>query len=217
MADAPDASPPDLLGKLAVKHKMVTEQHVRTCLAAQRKGENKPLGQLLVEHDFLTIGQLNYLIKTQAERLALEDERARHSPEEALFGKLAVHQGLISEDQLAEAVSEKANLERLKIRFRLGEILVKKGHLTAHQVQVLLEIQNKRILLCRRCNCRFNIAGMKADSTFNCKFCGQPLEPLGPDDDSVVVKESLRRPATEVSDLDDEALDAVDPDEIQLD
>lgn len=195
-----DPPPPDLLiGELAIAHHMVTAAQVRACLARQRSlpdGQRPPLGQLLVEGDFLTLGQLNYLVQTQQSQLARQEELVQHHPEEALFGKLAVHRGLVSAEQLSSAIREKANLDRLKIHFRLGEVLVKKGLLTAHQVQEVLEIQRKKILCCRDCNSRFNIAQFAPDQTFHCPLCGAALVPPAPDDQSLAVKESLRRPST---------------------
>lgn len=196
-----------LFGRLAVQNRMVTQEHIQKCLRLQETSPGKPLGQILVEQDFLTIGQLDWLIKTQSGTLRLEEQKAERSPEEALFGKLAVSQNFITGEQLNECVREKENLGRLRIHFRLGEILIKKGYLTAAQVQQLLEVQKKRILVCEDCHCRFNIASFDAEQTFTCKFCGRPLVPPR-DADSVVVKETLRmprvvpgsRPATDMED-----------------
>jgi len=199
-ADGEEELPPDLLlGELAVAHRMVKPDHVRRCLALQRAqppGARTALGQLLVEQDFLTLGQLNFLVRTQAATLAKQDVLVVEHPEDALFGKLAVHRGLVSPAQLAEAIREKADLARLKIHFRLGEILVKKGHLAAAQVQEILEIQRKRILECRACHARYNIAQFAPDAAFHCRLCGAVLEPVAEGDTSLAVKESLRRPST---------------------
>lgn len=183
--------PLGLLGQLAIEHHMVTEEQVRRCLALQRDEPDKPLGKILLEQDYLTTGQLNHLIETQAETLRGQDELVREAPEEALFGRLAIHRGLIDEAQLAAAVREKANLSRLKINFRLGEILVKKGALTPAQVQQLLEAQQKKILICRACNCRFNIHQFSDDQTFHCRFCEARLDLPDDDDDSVAVRQSM--------------------------
>jgi hypothetical protein len=184
---------PDLIGQLAVKLHMVTEEHIQRCLAMQKQAD-KPLGQLLVELDLLTLGQLNYLIDLQQNQLREQVSLVEQSPEEALFGRLAVHRGLIDDEQLSQAVREKANLDRLKIHFRLGEILIKKGVLTPTQVQELLEVQRKKILVCRSCNCRFNIASFDTQQALACCYCGGALDLPAPGDTSVAVRESLRIP-----------------------
>ncbi len=184
-----------LFGRLAVNNHMVTQDHINRCLQIQNEQDEQkvPLGQLLVEHNYLTIGQLHWLIENQTTLLNKPGPEAPRSPEEALFGKLAVSQNFISWDQLALCIREKSNLARLKINFRLGEIMIKKGFMTADQVKVILEAQKKRILVCEDCHCRFNIASFDSGQHLRCKFCGKPLA-VPRDSDSVVVKETLRMP-----------------------
>ena len=65
--------------------------------------------------------------------------------------------------------------------------------MTAEQVKVILQVQQKRILVCEDCHCRFNIASFESDHNLTCKFCGKTL--IVPRDcDSVMVKETLRMP-----------------------
>ncbi|MBI4614529.1 MAG: hypothetical protein HY720_13035 [Planctomycetes bacterium] len=184
-----------LFGQIAVSTRLVTEEHIKHCLELQAKeSPPKPLGQILVEQDYLTIGQLDHLIKTQAERLLQIDRKSKTDPREALFGRLAVQSNFISQEQLNESLREQANIARLKIYFRLGEILIKKRYMTPDQVRRTLEGQQKKILQCPRCGSRYNISSFEEGSQLACKKCAGRLV-LPPKDESVVVKETLRMDA----------------------
>ncbi len=195
-----------LLGQMAIASRMVTEAHVKRCLEIQKtEGTDKPLGQILIEQDFLTIGQLDHLIKTQAERFLNIDRRSQTDPRESLFGRLAYQNGYISKEQLNECLREQANIARLKIFFRLGEILIKKKFMNPEQVKKVLELQQKKILHCPRCGSRYNISSFEDGAKLQCQKCETRLV-LPPEDDSVVVKETLRMDAGQFRALKDEFL-----------
>lgn len=184
-----------LLGRMAVSSRMITEAQLKQCLDVQQKDSPpRPLGHLLVELDFLTIGQLDHLIQSQAARFHDIEERSKIDPREALFGRLAIELGHVSTEQLHECLREQANIARLKIFFRLGEILIKKGYVTPEVVKEILKRQRKEILKCPRCGARYNIATLDEKARLTCKKCGSPLT-LPAEDPSVVVKETLRMDA----------------------
>ena len=60
------------------------------------------------------------------------------TPEDLLFGRLALHYKLVTREALLEATSYQAGEASSR---RLGEILVEKGHLTDYQLQQLLTVQ----------------------------------------------------------------------------
>jgi twitching motility protein PilT len=60
------------------------------------------------------------------------------SPDDLIFGRLALHYKLVTREQLVEATTYQAT--EMSSR-KLGEILVEKGYLTPYQVQQLLTVQ----------------------------------------------------------------------------
>ncbi len=61
-------------------------------------------------------------------------------PTDALFGRLGVHLGWITLEQLNEATSEQGRLQNTR---QLGQVLIDKGYLTPDQVQLLLQRQRQ--------------------------------------------------------------------------
>ncbi len=61
------------------------------------------------------------------------------------FGQVAIELGFIAADKVVQAVQvQRALFEQQNVKKRLGEILLEKGWLTAHQVQKVYEEQGKR-------------------------------------------------------------------------
>ena len=177
---------------MAVQSRLVDPVHVRQCLEIQeRESPDRPLGQILVEQDFLTIGQLDHLIRSQSEKFQKIEERSQIDPREALFGRLAIAVGVIDRDQLNATLREQANIAQMRIFFRLGEILIKKGLATGAQVKELLAMQRKSIVECPNCRSRFNFANLEAEEGLVCKNCSGRLSLTPEGDPSVVVQETV--------------------------
>ena len=54
------------------------------------------------------------------------------------FGRLALQRGFITQEQLVEAVVIQKASAKAGFRKRLGDILIKKGYLSSHQVRQIL-------------------------------------------------------------------------------
>ncbi len=120
-------------------------------------------------------------------------------PEGAEFGKLAVALGLLAQEDLEKALRLQADMERVGVSKRLGEILLEKKILSRESVLLVLRAQGKRILTCHSCKKSFNVHHYRADETYTCKHCTSklsvPLRPVEPAvNDSVVMSTTeLRR------------------------
>lgn len=169
-----------LLGRLAVQHSFCSAEQVAECIDAQGFFDSPPpLGQMLIEKGYLDQSRLQELLALQEEWLSSQTtRRMRRSPAETLFGRLAVRFGLVTADQLNACIREQASDEEAgrPVR-RLGEILVEKKYLTSIQVQLILEKQDKTLVLCEGCGRRYNVFGVPRGRKVKCPKCGSPIEP----------------------------------------
>lgn len=176
--------PDDILfGKIAIKKGFVSQAQIDECVALQRGVEKPPsIGKLLVEKGYLTLEQLHEVLELQKQSLESEHSITKTKRKDVLFGRLAVREGLITEDELNDCVRIQASLESSGQYKRLGEIMVEQELLTPHQVQEILQLQRKCILECTTCGTFFNIAGYVSGSQFKCTKCGSTLTiPARPD------------------------------------
>jgi len=143
----PDESDLDsalLFGKIAVLMKYVTQEQVSECVREQ--GEDKSprkLGELLIEKKYMTSQQRDLALEVQQANLS---RPSSHDPDKTLadviLGRLAVSEGLLSEEKLNEALREQANMAENGRHILLGELLVKKGFLSISQILSLLSRQD---------------------------------------------------------------------------
>lgn len=165
-----------LLGKIAIERGLLTKEALDRAVAMQESQvPAPPLGSVLVEKGFLKQADLDVLLRVQRERLQAKAEYSDARLENILFGKLVVHLGLVTEEQVNECLRIQAKVED-EVEVRLGEVLVKKGYMSREAVRKLLSIQNKKILHCRKCSDQVNVVGYKAGHTYPCPHCGGALE-----------------------------------------
>lgn len=89
----------------------------------------------------------------------------------AEFGKLAVALGFLTKPDLEKCIALQADMSRVGVRKRLGEILLEKKILSREQVLLVLRAQGKRILTCSACKKSYNVHHFKGDETYACKHC----------------------------------------------
>ncbi|HEX7900158.1 MAG TPA: serine/threonine-protein kinase [Planctomycetota bacterium] len=115
----------------------------------------------------------------------------------AEFGKLAVALGFLTRPDLEKCIALQADMGRVGVSKRLGEILLEKKILSREQVLLILRAQGKRILTCSTCRKSYNVHHYKHDETYACKHCKTLLAlPLKPVD--TVVTDSIRIATTGV-------------------
>jgi len=122
--------------------------------------------------------------------------------ESAEFGKLAVALGFLTREDLEKALRLQADMERVGVPKRLGEILLEKKILSREHVLLVLRAQGKRILTCRSCRKSYNVHHYRPTETYSCKHCTSRLElPLKPveasvSDSVILTTTELRRKTT---------------------
>lgn len=165
-----------LLGKIAIELGLLRKDALDKAIAIQEeKVPSPPLGEVLVENGFLKRTDLDVVLAAQRVRLQKKAEYSDARLENILFGRLVVHLGLVTEEQVNECLRIQAKVED-EVEVRLGEILVKKGYMSREAVRKLLSIQNKKILYCRKCFDQVNVVGYQSDQSYQCPHCGGPLE-----------------------------------------
>lgn len=162
-----------LLGKIAVELRFCTEEQIRRCLEIQaRSGDPIPLGHQLVQEGCLTQDQHSKVLQIQRARMLQIEAAAGAAKEGALFGRLAVREGMLTQDQLNECLRLKG---RAGERRTLGEIMVAEGILSREQVKDLLARQSKKIMSCASCKVSFTVHTISPDKPIFCPRCKAPL------------------------------------------
>ncbi len=181
-----------LFGKLAVSTRFITEDQLEECLQEQKRleaaGESPPrLGELLEQKGYLTKQQIRSILETMA------------SMQRRLFGEIAIGYHFISLEQLQTGLDVQRFLKspmdsvplfgQALIAYRdfvklardggpvpkIGEILLAMGYLKEHQVQVIIEEQNKKIVQCKQCGAGLNIGKYGEGQKLRCGQCSSVL------------------------------------------
>ncbi len=185
-----------LLGRLALSHRMVTQDQLDHALRLQETGATQlPLGEILLDQKFITSDQLQQLLQAQVRRLEAKDDESDRKKREVLFGKMVLKKGLATLDQVNECLRLQDQLAAKGTSKSLGEVLVDRGFLTNAQVRQILADQNRAIMTCKKCGARYNVPSVPptpTDGGFTCLKCGTMLAVPGRDG-SIQVDATLRR------------------------
>jgi hypothetical protein len=119
------------LGELLIEAGRLTEKDLQEALELQRR-TNRRLGEILTEKGFLNEKELKAL-------LLFQKTQERDIPEKIKLGELLVSLGIITREQLNEAL----NIQTLHPEKRIGEILVDLGYATEKDIQKCLTLQQK--------------------------------------------------------------------------
>jgi len=95
--------------------------------------------------------------------------------EDGDFGKLAVALSFLTREDLEKALRLQADLGKLGVHKRLGEILLERKVLTRDQVLLVLRAQGKHILTCQACKKSYNVHHYRPYETYTCKHCSANL------------------------------------------
>ncbi|HLY09349.1 MAG TPA: serine/threonine-protein kinase [Planctomycetota bacterium] len=91
------------------------------------------------------------------------------------FGKLAVTLGFLTPEDLERVLKLQADLHKIGVQRRLGELCLEKKMLSRDQVLLVLRAQGKRILTCHTCKKSYNVHHYKPTETYTCKHCAAEL------------------------------------------
>jgi DNA-directed RNA polymerase subunit RPC12/RpoP len=164
-----------LIGEIAVKLNLITPAQLQECLNLQEKTKpRKPLGLIMIEQNYITKEKLDELLKIQQETIQKKSEEYQRSLQDNLFGRILISKKWVSPENVYDAVREQAELQKRGIKKRLGAILVEKGLLTEEQVKEVLEIQNKKVLYCEKCDTIYTVEWV-IGRVYACAKCGARL------------------------------------------
>src|SRR2546422_9284326 len=91
------------------------------------------------------------------------------------FGKIAMALGFLAPPDMEKALRLQADLAKLGVNKRLGEILLEKKILSREHVLLVLRAQGKRILTCHTCKKSYNVHHYRPYETYTCKHCSTKL------------------------------------------
>jgi len=92
------------------------------------------------------------------------------------FGQIAIEHGWLDAAELEAALLEQERLRRLRLNFRIGEVLVRLGSLEVEQVRAILREQGFDLACCRDCDSLVEGA-TSGDGGGVCPQCGGQLRP----------------------------------------
>lgn len=169
-----------LFGKLALARQFCSQAQIDECLALQASTEPPPpLGRLLLDQGYITPEQHQAVLEAQKQNLDLVDPVLRKRKEAVLFGKLAVREGLLTDDEANECLRLQGREGETR---SLGEVMLDEGYLTSTQVKNLLGKQFKKIMSCPVCRLSFTILMLSDDKKIDCPRCRGPLQEGKPTD-----------------------------------
>ncbi len=165
-----------LFGRIAVACGYVSHEDVDRAVEVQKSAaEPRHLGYIMLDMGLLDAEQLMTVLAVQREHRARIERSQPAEQASATLGELAVGLGWATMQQVHECIEEQAKLERFKLFFRLGEVMVSRGVLSIQQVQELLSRQQVTILGCPGCFSRFNVAAYDPKREELCPKCGTGL------------------------------------------
>lgn len=134
-----------LLGQIAVDKGFIDHEQLSECLKLQERYENtetpKHLGLILLEKNFLDEEELEIALKVQSQKLNESVDNTDLKLKDLLIGQIAVNLKLATRSQVDDCLREQAKIEDMGVFLRLGELMVKKGHLSGEQLDELLAYQ----------------------------------------------------------------------------
>ncbi len=138
-------------------------------LCCPRDPEARDLLQILIRRGALPVDRANQILQRIRNLLRTRiGEGTRRRSEDQLLGRMALERGWITLDALESAILEQAQLRKNGLRFRIGEVLVRRAELSGMQVRRLLDEQGRLNRTCADC-------GLVVIEPGQCTICGQIL------------------------------------------
>jgi len=122
-------------GNLAISKGFVTQKQLDECLEIQKTQQDLRIGDILYRKKYLPNQQRRWIL----------DEQARHdsSMESQMFGKIAVHLKLISQDDMISTTDAWQRIEPVAVQKKLWEILLERAYLSQEEVDSLRKAMAK--------------------------------------------------------------------------
>ncbi|RKY14593.1 MAG: hypothetical protein DRP82_03720 [Planctomycetota bacterium] len=163
-----------LFDALLAKEGILDRERLQKAKQTQKDERNyRSIGRILFEEGVVDRETVARLIERQRESL---QHAATSTPDETLFGAIAIMKKFVTLEQVQHCLSEQKRLRRFGLFLRLGEIMVSKGYMTLQQVLEVLRSQRTEILECRRCRKVFNVTIFAGAKKPRCPLCGDVLQ-----------------------------------------
>lgn len=163
-----------LLGRIALREKLITREQLYDCLLAQERNPSRSLGEIMIRRRILSAAQVRQLVAIQTE--AVREARQRHADgqDAALLGRLLIEKGFCTNFQVNECLRLMGRMEEMGISPvpPLGDILIQRGYLTADGLTAALQFQDLSLYACPDCGAR-----LEATATV-CASCGARVPAL---------------------------------------
>jgi hypothetical protein len=152
-----------LFGKIAVKLGFLTAEALEAVVDLQIRSQPQvSLGLMLVQQGLLTEAQIDEILGLQASGGIT-----------SLFGKLLVEHGIVEQRQVNECLRDQELFRRKGYDFKVGELLVKKGHMSAGDLDRILALQGKCQMICPATLTVYNVETDQQPAL--CPDCMSPL------------------------------------------
>lgn len=130
-----------LFGRLAVEKGLITETQLTRALEIQQgesaSGSGRLIGKILLEQGLLSDAQIDEILSLQEVRGNME---ALLDPADERFASLALERGLVTVDQIFEAIAAQIKEELGEEKSStIGAVLYALGYLTIAEIDSLLE------------------------------------------------------------------------------
>ena len=161
---------PHLVGQIALAEGLLSAEKLEECIGIQAAGPpGRALGEILVQKSYLTLEQLDWVIRIQRARF----QRISADPARGgLFGQIALRLDYITQEQLSESLREQQGNESPPL---LGQILLRKNYLTADQYAEVLRRQKQEVAQCPACGAFYDVHGRYPGNKFVCSKCSRVI------------------------------------------
>ena len=160
-----------LFGQIAVELGILSPEQLEEALQVQAKAETVvPLGLVLMDLRLVSREDLEKILEAQRKLLDRTVERSKDQKEDQLFGKVAVHLGFLTQDQLSECLGMQKR-EGPDSNLRLGELMMRKGLVDPEKVRRVMEVQAGLAVPCPRCATLHNVVMFMPGTTIPCRKC----------------------------------------------
>lgn len=168
MADIRD----NLFGTLAVRGHFVLPEQVDEALNLQKQyesnGQRVPrLGELLSHLGYMTPEQVRAVLQGQGPQA------------KGLFGEIGIRWQIFTKTDIDAALTTQRELKDAgEAPMRIGQVLLTRGKIKAHQIRAILQAQGKQMVCCPNCNARYNMVKVSAGTRVTCPRCRNQFVPV---------------------------------------
>ncbi len=165
-----------VLGELAVKEKILTEDDLDVCVQQQIDERYKrPLGEIMVAKGYIDQEGLDDLLRRQKEVIT-EYERTAETAQ--LFGRIAVAQRFITEEQLASAIRAQIRKESRGQGAKIGQVMIEMELIDIQQFWSILHAQGD--FTCAACAQVLERPFFRGETVL-CEYCKSPAFTVTPE------------------------------------